>query len=50
MRVDKDANKNLYGKELTSADIIVKHEVTAPPSATELLAELNKVSPHRATE
>ena len=47
MRADKDANKNLYGKELTGQDIVFKHEVKAPPSASEMLAELHKISPKR---
>ncbi|WP_245632372.1 lipid-binding SYLF domain-containing protein [Edaphobacter aggregans] len=47
MRSDGDANKNLYGKELSAEDIVVKHEVPAPPSASVMLAELNKISPTR---
>jgi lipid-binding SYLF domain-containing protein len=47
MRADGDANKNLYGKELSGQDIVFKHEVKAPPSAAELLAELHKISPTR---
>jgi len=47
MRADGDANKNLYGKELSGQDIVFKHEVKAPPSASELLAELHKISPTR---
>ena len=47
MRADGDANKNLYGKELSGQDIVFKHEVPAPPSASVLLAELNKISPKR---
>ncbi len=46
MRADDDANKKLYGKELTAQDIVAKHEVEAPPSASTLLTELTKVSPH----
>ncbi|RZU43017.1 lipid-binding SYLF domain-containing protein [Edaphobacter modestus] len=46
MRTDDDANKKLYGKELTAPDIVAKHEVEAPPSASTLLSELTKVSPH----
>ncbi|HMF53999.1 MAG TPA: lipid-binding SYLF domain-containing protein [Edaphobacter sp.] len=47
MRADNDANKNLYGKDMSAQDIVFKHEVKAPPSAQTLLAELNKVSPKR---
>lgn len=47
MRADNGANKNLYGKDLSAQDIVFKHEVPAPPSATQMLAELNKISPKR---
>jgi Uncharacterized conserved protein len=47
MRADGGANKNLYGKELTGQDIVLKHEVKAPPSAKTLLDELHKISPTR---
>jgi lipid-binding SYLF domain-containing protein len=46
MRADNDANKKLYGQDLTAQDIVFKHEVKAPPSAHMLLTELTKVSPH----
>lgn len=47
IRADNDANKKLYGKEVSGQDIVFKHEVTTPPSATSLIAELNKISSHR---
>ncbi len=47
MRADNDANKKLYGKELTAQDIVFKHEVQPPPSASTLLSELHKISPKR---
>lgn len=47
MRADNGANKSLYGKEMTAQDIVFKHEVKAPPSASTLLTELNKISPKR---
>ncbi len=47
MRPDDGANKNLYGKDATAADIVFKHEVKAPPSASVLLTELTKITPHR---
>ena len=46
IRPDDGANKNIYGKEISGQDIVFKHQVPAPPSATVLLRELNKVSPH----
>jgi lipid-binding SYLF domain-containing protein len=45
LRPDNDANKNLYGKEVSAQDIVFKGAVPAPPSAELLLAELNKKSP-----
>src|SRR6202789_1052364 len=45
LRPDNDANKNLYGKEVSAKDIVFKHAVPAPPSANLLLATLNRKSP-----
>jgi lipid-binding SYLF domain-containing protein len=45
LRADNDANKNLYGKEVSAQDIVFKHAVAAPPSAKLLLATLDKKSP-----
>ncbi len=45
LRPDNDANKSLYGKDLSAQDIVFKGTVKAPPSAKLLLAELNKKSP-----
>ncbi|MGA2458208.1 MAG: lipid-binding SYLF domain-containing protein [Terriglobales bacterium] len=45
LRADNDANKSLYGKELSAQDIVFKGAVTAPASAKLLLAELNRKSP-----
>jgi lipid-binding SYLF domain-containing protein len=45
LRPDNDANKSLYGKELSAQDIVFKGEVAAPASAKSLLATLNKKSP-----
>jgi lipid-binding SYLF domain-containing protein len=42
---DNDANKNLYGKNVSAQDIVFKGAVAAPPSAEVLLATLNKKSP-----
>ncbi len=47
MRADNGANKNIYGKDVSAQDIVFKHEVKAPASASMLLAELNKISPKR---
>jgi lipid-binding SYLF domain-containing protein len=45
LRADNDANKNLYGKEVSAQDIVFKGAVEAPKSAELLLDELNKKSP-----
>jgi lipid-binding SYLF domain-containing protein len=45
LRADNDANKNLYGKEVSAEDIVFKGAVAAPASAELLLSELNKKSP-----
>jgi lipid-binding SYLF domain-containing protein len=45
LRADNDANKSLYGKEVSAQDIVFKGAVAAPPSAKLLLATLNKKSP-----
>ncbi|MGA2423762.1 MAG: lipid-binding SYLF domain-containing protein [Terriglobales bacterium] len=45
LRPDNDANKSLYGKDLSAQDIVFKAAVAAPESAQLLLAQLNKKSP-----
>jgi lipid-binding SYLF domain-containing protein len=45
LRPDNDANKNLYGKEVSAKAIVFNGAVTAPPSAHLLLTTLNKKSP-----
>src|SRR5271168_3097984 len=47
VRPDNDANKRVYGKEITSEDIITESRLHAPESAHLLLARLQKASPHR---
>ncbi|HUJ94959.1 MAG TPA: lipid-binding SYLF domain-containing protein [Terriglobales bacterium] len=45
LRPDNDANKALYGKEISAKEIVLTNTVPPPPSAKQLLAELNKHSP-----
>jgi lipid-binding SYLF domain-containing protein len=45
IRPDNDANKSLYGKDVSAQDIVFKGEVAPPASAKSLLATLNKKSP-----
>jgi SH3 domain-containing YSC84-like protein 1 len=45
LRPDNDANKKLYGKEVSAQDIVFNHAVAAPASAKLLLTTLDKKSP-----
>jgi len=45
LRPDNDANKKLYGKEVSAKDIVFNKAVSAPPSAKLLLGTLTKRSP-----
>jgi lipid-binding SYLF domain-containing protein len=45
LRSDGGANKNLYGKELSATDIVLKGAVKSPAAAGSLTAVLNKKSP-----
>src|SRR5271167_3928252 len=45
LRPDNDANKKLYGKEVSAKAIVFSRAVPAPKSARLLLATLNKRSP-----
>jgi SH3 domain-containing YSC84-like protein 1 len=47
LRPDNDANKKLYGQEISAEAIVLKDAVKAPPSAKGLLDTLNKKSPRR---
>jgi lipid-binding SYLF domain-containing protein len=47
VRPDNDANKRIYGKDITAEDIITESRLHAPESAHLLLARLQKASPHR---
>jgi lipid-binding SYLF domain-containing protein len=45
LRPDEDANRRLYGRDVTAAHIITEGKVDAPPSARDLLSTLQRVSP-----
>ena len=45
LRPDNSGNKTLYGKEINARDIVFNKAVPAPPSASVMLATLNKKSP-----
>jgi SH3 domain-containing YSC84-like protein 1 len=50
LRSDGGANKNLYGKELSAEDIIVKGAVKSPAAAGTLTSVLNKKSPKNKSD
>lgn len=45
LRPDNDANKHLYGKEISAKDIVLGGAVPVPPSAEALVGTLDKASP-----
>jgi SH3 domain-containing YSC84-like protein 1 len=50
LRSDGGANQNLYGKELSAEDIILKGAVKSPASAGTLTSVLNKKSPKNKSD
>jgi SH3 domain-containing YSC84-like protein 1 len=46
LRPDNDANRRLYGKEVSAPDIVTESRVPAPDAAHELDATLEKASAH----
>ena len=46
LRPDNDANRRLYGKDISATDIVTESRVPAPDAARELDAILDKASPH----
>jgi SH3 domain-containing YSC84-like protein 1 len=47
LRPDGSANKNLYGKEISAEEIVLKDAVPAPACANQLLKVLNAGSPRK---
>jgi lipid-binding SYLF domain-containing protein len=45
LRPDEDANRRLYGRDVTAAHIITEGKIDAPPSARDLISTLQRVSP-----
>jgi lipid-binding SYLF domain-containing protein len=45
LRPDGDANKRLYGKDVTAEDIVEESRLSAPDSAHALIARLQRASP-----
>lgn len=46
LRPDNDANRRLYGKEVSAPEIVTESRVPAPEPARELDAVLDKATPH----
>jgi SH3 domain-containing YSC84-like protein 1 len=46
LRPDNDANRRLYGKDVTAEQIIAESRVQAPAGAHDLIATLERVSAH----
>jgi len=46
LRPDDDANRRVYGRDVTAERIIIESKVEAPPAARDLIATLQKASPH----
>lgn len=50
LRQDNDANKKIYGKEITAREILLENKVTIPPAGMALTAALEKASPENMSE
>jgi lipid-binding SYLF domain-containing protein len=50
LRPDNDANKRLYGKDISATDIVLNGAVPPPPSAKLLLSVLNRKSPKNISD
>jgi lipid-binding SYLF domain-containing protein len=50
LRSDGSANEKLYGRKLSAKEIIREHKVSAPSSAQELVALLDKKSPKNLSD
>ena len=48
LRPDGDANRNLYGKEVSAREIVRESRVAAPASAHQLIDRLDTASPRRS--
>jgi hypothetical protein len=45
LRPDNEADKRLYGKEISATEIIQESKIGAPESAHDLMAALQEASP-----
>jgi lipid-binding SYLF domain-containing protein len=46
LRPDNDANRRLYGRDINAEQIIKESKVEAPPEARQLIAIMQKATPH----
>jgi lipid-binding SYLF domain-containing protein len=46
LRPDDDANRRVYGRDITAQRVIAESKVEAPSAAHDLIATLQRVSPH----
>ena len=45
IRPDNDANKRIYGENISAKDIVIVHETRVPPAAESLISTLNARTP-----
>lgn len=50
LRPDNDANKNVYGREISAGDIVLGSQVAAPAAANKLVGLLQKTSPRNLSD
>jgi SH3 domain-containing YSC84-like protein 1 len=49
IRPDKNANKQIYGKEIEAKEIVLSDQVKVPAAAEQLVTTLNNKTPHHKT-
>jgi lipid-binding SYLF domain-containing protein len=50
LRPDNDANKRVYGSEISAKEIVIEGKANVPPAAQKMVAVLNKRSPKNLSE
>jgi lipid-binding SYLF domain-containing protein len=50
LRPDNDANKRVYGSDISAKDIVIEGKANVPPAAQKMVAVLNKRSPKNLSE
>jgi SH3 domain-containing YSC84-like protein 1 len=49
VRPDNDANRRIYGENVSAKDIVIAHDTHVPPAAESLISTLNRRTPHHKT-